>query len=229
MSCKRLARGSAHTAAQSLAPAVVGSPAPSDSAVTTIVYPGCRVIELSDVPNGNPIRMDMLSQISLKLGHFENNTSVSVVLFTAALNPELHDDNVFSVGFADTPNEELLDRAQSLAKTVFSHKTITLAVYEGYTAGTAFGLFAGSKYRLGSCNTQLQLSELRHGFLPLGGLAYHFCKGSKDGIAFARYVGATQRILEAGELFSLGLISHAVPQECHPVLFHGLGHTLAET
>ena len=204
---------------------VVASP---DAAVTTIVYPGCRVIELSDVPNGNPLHLDMLSQISLKLGQFENNNVVSVVLFTAELNPELHDDNVFSVGFTQTPSEELVDRVQSLAKTVFSHKTLTLAVYEGYTTGTAFGLFAGSKYRLGTCNTQLQLSELRHGFLPIGGVAHHFSKGSKDGVAFARYVGATQRILEAGELFSLGLISHAMPQECHTVLFHGLGHTLSE-
>ena len=204
------------------------SPSPAVAAVNTIVYPGCRVVELSDFPNGNALNMDSLSQISLKLKQFEDNNAVSAVLFTAELNPELHEDNVFSLGFTQTPSEELVDRVQTLSKDIFLHQTITLTAYEGYTTGTAFGLFGGSKYRLGTCNSQLQLSELRQGLLPIGGTAYHFSKGCKEGVAFARYMGVTQRILESGEMFSLGLLSHCVPQECHSVLFHGLGHTLAE-
>ena len=42
-------------------------------------------------------------------------------------------------------------------------------------------VFAGSNYRLGSCSTELVVSEIAQGLLPMGGLAHHLAQCCPEG------------------------------------------------
>lgn len=197
--------------------------------VTTYTYPGARVIELSSLETRNELTLDVLSKIARNFKYYTNNIAVSAIMVSSRIHPDLVDENDFSVGLAVTPGSEeynIVEQAQTLAKAVYDHKTITMVAYEGFTSGTAYGLFAGSKYRLATSDTMVKLTELTQGLLPIGGLAYHFCRASDEGLAFARYIGFSQKCLESAELYSLGLASHIVPLECHTTLFYALGHTV---
>jgi enoyl-CoA hydratase/carnithine racemase len=203
---------------------------PSWEPVATHIYPGSRALELGDMDNGNPLTRSTIAQLALKMRQFNNNNAVSVVLLTSRLDPDRDDDNIFSVGLdvtMDNRDIELATNAQKLAAFISDHTAYTIAVYEGDSSGSPYGLFGGSKYRVASCNSQLQLNELAQGLLPLGGMARHMVKGCKEGLAFSRYVAVSQRWLASSELYSLGLVSHILPQECYTTLLHALGRTLS--
>lgn len=202
-----------------------------DAAVATYVYPGSRVLELADLRAGNVLTLDSLASISKKLRIFSSNPSVAAVMFSARIDPSKADENTFSSGLdftADKPNLDVLLAAQGLAKEVSSLRPISLAVYEGLCTGSPFGVFAGSRLRLGTSDTVLHITELAQGVLPIGGLAYHMARGCKDGVAMARYLAVAQRPVECVELYSLGLVSHIVPPECHTTLLTALGNTLSD-
>jgi enoyl-CoA hydratase/carnithine racemase len=200
-----------------------------DGNISSYTYPGSRVIELSNLSNGNLLTLETLTAVSSRLKTYAKNNIVSAVMFSSKVDPSREDDNVFSVGvdYTTSQSSDVLIAAQTLAREINEHKTITLSSFEGHTSGWAYGVFGGAKYRLGTADTVLCVDELSKGVLPLGGFAHHCSRANKDGVAFARYLALSQRSLECEELFSLGLISHIVSPECHTTLLLALGHSLS--
>ena len=224
------------------------------SAVAAYIYPGSRVLEMSNFMTGNELNLEILSSLSSQLKYYDHNTAVDVVLFTARLDPDLEDGNTFSVGLdllsSVQSRDDVIEKAQLLSYEISTLPIQSLVSFEGFTSGSAFGIFGGSKYRLATSNTILQLTELREGLLPIGGCAFHLvnahrslassksishneenkveaAKTAEEGLAFARYLAVSQRKIESVELFALKWVSHIVSQECYTTLCLALANTLA--
>jgi enoyl-CoA hydratase/carnithine racemase len=185
-------------------------------------YPGSRVLELSNPDAGNYISKSLATMLDTKVSSLKNNGIVAALFFTSR-SPDL-----FSRGLdrSESHDTASLSTINKLAANISSLKKPCIAVYGGAVGGTGYGVFAGSKYRLGTTSTSFSIQELGFGKLPLGGTAFHLARGCSEGVAVARYLAVTRRSIRAHEMFSLGLLTHIVEEEPHVSLADALAHTI---
>jgi len=128
---------------------------------------GLRVIELNKPEEGNYLTLAKVKSIHNRLETYQTNDAVSAVMFFAT-------SDVFSLGL--DPNEyktnlpELLVSIHSLSRAIQKSVKPVLTCYNGQISGTAFAVFHGAKYKLGTASARLCLDDLSRGQLPLGGL-----------------------------------------------------------
>ena len=70
---------------------------------------------------------------------------------------------------------------QTLNRTYPNHSLHPTPIHHHLPSLSPSPVFAGSNYRLGSCSTELVVSELAQGLLPIGGLAYHLANCCDEG------------------------------------------------
>jgi len=158
----------------------------------------------------------------------DKSESVSVVFFGTE-NDDVFSQGVAPVDFVGAAQHGSLPKyIQANANFIREFRKPTVAMFMGEASGSAFGLFAGSQYRLGSPSSSLVVDELARGQMPMGGLAYHLARGCAEGCAAARYAALSQRRLYAHDLVALGLLSHLVGDRPYDTLANALSLTVGD-
>eukprot|EP01041_Mallomonas_annulata_P006127 gene6127-12405_t len=200
-------------------------PAEIVSPVFSQIIPGSRVLQLSEPESSNILKGTSLGMLNNFMTHFDDNITISAVFF-ASSSPD-----VFSGGVDENEIREkngiTIKLVHDVINSISSSKKVTLAVYGGYSSGSGYAIFSGSKYLLGTPSTKICIDELSRGYLPLGGLAYRFARGCPEGVAAARYFGCSQAMIYGNDAFSLGLVTHLVEEEPHISLCNALAHTIS--
>jgi enoyl-CoA hydratase/carnithine racemase len=182
-------------------------------------YPGTRILEMQNEDNGNSITLEASTRIQTHLESFSKNNIVNIVVFSSNCR------TIFSATNSNDAEDIKSGHALSNSIKKFGKETITF--YNGEVNGTSFGIFQPSKYRLGTTTTKFAITELKiNGSIPVGGLAYYLANNLKDGIALARYLGATGAVLNTAALLELGLLTHFVEEDGHHVLADCLAHSM---
>lgn len=153
-------------------------------------------------------------------------------MYSHLKSPDLFSDGLdLAEGEVQISRKDNILAANSIIKYMKEMKTPTIFVCSGKVTGTAFSPFALANFRLGTISTQFRIGEdLAKGYLPLGGgLAYHIARGCDEGVAMARFLAISQRIISAHDMRCLGLLTHIVEDEPHNSLLHALGHTIDDT
>lgn len=203
--------------------------AASPEHVKRITSPGSRLLLLNQPETGNHINMATIKDLNKLLITSDKSESVSVVFFGS------DNEHIFSQGVAPqdfvgaAQTGHLPKYLQANANFIRDYRKPTVAVYTGEASGSAFGLFAGSEFRLGSPSFSLVVDELARGQVPMGGLAYHMTRGCAEGAAAARYAALSQRRLYSHELAQLGLLTHLVGENSFDTLSCALSLTVSDT
>lgn len=192
-------------------------------------YPGSRVVELARIDDDNRLSSAMLTTLIAHSRSYQDNVAVGAIFF-ASRSHEL-----FSEGFDASSNDsktivDSIKLAHQLSDEISKSNRCTLAIYGGQVSGSSYGVFATSKYRLGTQNTCFRLSEIVSPAgssvpLPVGGIAYHLVHSFREGLGVARYLGLTGHSIGSDALYFMGLISHIVENECQTSLADALART----
>lgn len=173
--------------------------------------------------------MKTVKELNKYLVASEKSESVAVVFFGSG------SEQVFSAGVTaeelgrHKESGHLPKYIQVNADYIQRFQKPTVAMYSGESSGTAFGVFGGSLYCLGTPSCSLRVTELAQGLLPAAGLAYHMARGCREGCALARYAAVTQCRLYGHELLALGLLTHLVSENPHDSLAFGISQTINDS
>eukprot|EP00607_Mallomonas_marina_P010121 CAMPEP_0182419746 /NCGR_PEP_ID=MMETSP1167-20130531/4128_1 /TAXON_ID=2988 /ORGANISM="Mallomonas Sp, Strain CCMP3275" /LENGTH=423 /DNA_ID=CAMNT_0024594823 /DNA_START=181 /DNA_END=1452 /DNA_ORIENTATION=+ len=192
--------------------------------VFTTVYSGSRILELSEPEKSNKLSISTLGTLSSLIHKYDDNLVISALFFSSS-SPEIFSNGIDDIDIRD--NKELLFKEIKKVIEAISRSTKeTLAVFDGECDGTAYAIFSSSKYLLGTPSTDIRVTDLSKGRMPLGGLAYRFVKGCDEGVEAARYYALSQASIYGNDAFSLGLVTHLVGESPQHILAHGLSHTI---
>jgi len=197
---------------------------PMSDPVFTTVYSGSRILELSEPEKSNKLSISTLGTLSSLIHKYDDNLVISALFFSSS-SPEIFSNGIDDIDIRD--NKELLFKEIKKVIEAISRSTKeTLAVFDGECDGTAYAIFSSSKYLLGTPSTDIRVTDLSKGRMPLGGLAYRFVKGCDEGVEAARYYALSQASIYGNDAFSLGLVTHLVGESPQHILAHGLSHTI---
>lgn len=171
-------------------------------------YPGSRVMELAATHTGNYLKSSMIFKLQDHLRSYENNNSVSVVLFASKAS------DVFSSGL-ETPIDPIsLKKAYDLSSQIQSMSPSSIAIYDGQVYSTPYSVFASSLYKIASSKAEFSIPELlMKDNYPLCGVSYYLARGSALGLALARYFALTGVSVGVDAMVEFGLISHVVEDD----------------
>jgi len=167
---------------------------------------------------GNEITSELVTMMGEKLASYASNEAVRAIFFTS------RSPDIFSLSKLGSDKS-----VGALATNISEYKKPTFAVFGGDVTSSAYGLFAGSRYRLGSTNTSLQMQLLAGGLGGgAGAVAYYMSRSTPGGMAMARYLFASERELRADDMLTYGLITHLCEEKPHTTLMDALGHIMPD-
>lgn len=190
-------------------------------------FPGSRFVELTRHLSGNPFTGLVLKKLANDFLLLEENDAVGTVIF--GTNVECGES--FSTGFCEKSlqinRNQTLQGLYTLARLFSTYKKDFVSVSGSKMPGTVLGLNLNAKYRLGVPSLECTVTELTRGYVPAGGLAYHFSrKADAAGLIMARYLAYSLRTIQAVDLYEMGLLTHLVLENPHFMLCDALGHSI---
>lgn len=193
-------------------------------------YAGSRVLSLRYSHIQNPITMDLLKSIRKLLPQFINNNAVGIVFFASeskeCFSKGYHNNGKYPIRLLKESHQLTLD----IATIGSSIDLAPIAVYGGIVETSAYGVFATSKYLLGTPTISLRMSDLLvDKTVPYGGFAYHCVSSHEYGLSVARYLALTGRSIGVDALFEFKLISHVVEHRPYIALADTLAHTVPKS
>jgi enoyl-CoA hydratase/carnithine racemase len=195
-------------------------------------FSGSRVFEFRDKENENVLTSAKLSYFKKELEFLETNHQVFQTIFIS--RPA---DEYFSKGICMydllMDKKDYLEKIQWLADSinVFNQSNPRghlMPHFSGLCSGTAFGIFIGADYPVGTDHTRVYIDELHMGLLPMGGLSHHFAQKFESGKEVVRWMGVSKKQIDAEDLYGMRLISHYGGADCFESFCKGFGMSLPD-
>ena len=163
------------------------------------------------------------------MNDLQDNRSVESVIFVGDSKSFIKGYNVGATSNFDS-KVELMKSCYELSAHISSLKKNTIAVYSGKFNGTAYGVFSSCKYRVGTPSSSFAITDLLHGTLPFGGMAFKLSKCSRrHGVEIGRYLAATCTCLGVIDMLQLGLLSYYTAEQVEDTLSVSFQHTNHES
>ena len=110
-----------------------------------LVYPGSRVLELTQPDLGNVISEELILSLNKSLTNYKENPIINAIIFSS-YSPELFSIGIEKIEKSNSKNRiELVQMINSLSKKISNINKVTIAVYGGHVNATAYSTFATSK------------------------------------------------------------------------------------
>ncbi|MFZ5941025.1 MAG: enoyl-CoA hydratase-related protein [Bacteroidota bacterium] len=183
-----------------------------DLSIITSIKGRIATITLNRPATRNAFDIEMIRELTSAIDRYNADSGVRILIFRG-------NGDHFSAG-ADLnwmkdgmklPNEKLLAESLELAelfRKIYESPHVTVALVNGNVLGGANGIVAACDFCLAAEEARFGLTEVRLGLLPATISPYII---RKTGLARARELMLTGRVIGAGEARQAGLVS----QVCH--------------
>jgi enoyl-CoA hydratase/carnithine racemase len=190
-------------------------------------FPGSRFVELMKPKIGNPLSGDLMKKLVHEFLTLEQNHAVNTTIFGTNIDY----GDVFSNGLCEKAlqydRHNTLNALYDLSRVIETHTGNFTTILGCKMSGTVVGLLLNAKYRIGAPSLEVRVDELTRGYVPGGGMAYHFAsKAGVSGLMMARYLAYSQRPIQGLDLYEMGLLTHLVMENPHFNYCNALGHSI---
>eukprot|EP00981_Chlorochromonas_danica_P009005 scaffold2414_cov164-Ochromonas_danica.AAC.4 len=201
-----------------------------NTALAVEAHPGSRLYTITQPKDSSIVStLELLGQKLLNVT--ENDTVNAVVLKIDDLDLFSSASSLAAYGGSQQTTQFLqaCKAVNSIPDALKSTNKNVVSIFNGYVSNAGFSTFYSSKYRVGTRSTRFQLKGLADGVLPVGAhLVHRIVHSGNNTVPMVRFLGVTEKELDAEEMYSLGMLTHVTMEDPHVDLLHAIGSSVPD-